>query len=177
MMTTTGGRVTAAPGRSGFTGEPTGGVSLLVEKGLLHYLYEILYTEDRQKRVPHIVLNADDATWKAFLAGYNLGDGLQAGHGQRTFKHFKTSSPTLAAGLWWMASQVLDQKLTLNVEFVSRGEFGNAPGFVWEADVQETELPSIRRVDLRVIWDERNPNACELIYYIRDRREADEQQF
>lgn len=58
---------------------------------------------------------------------------------------------------------------------VRRGEFGNAPGFVWEADVQETELPSIRRVDLRVIWDERNPNACELIYYIRDRREADEQ--
>jgi type II secretion system protein I len=58
---------------------------------------------------------------------------------------------------------------------VRRGEFGNAPGFVWEADVQETELPSIRRVDLRIIWDERNPNACELIYYIRDRREADEQ--
>lgn len=58
---------------------------------------------------------------------------------------------------------------------VRRGEFSNAPGFIWEADVQETELPSIRRVDLRVIWDERNPNACELIYYIRDRREADAQ--
>ena len=58
---------------------------------------------------------------------------------------------------------------------VRRGEFGNAPGFVWEADVQETELPSIRRVDLRVIWDERNPDACQLVYFIRDRREADEQ--
>ena len=43
------------------------------------------------------------------------------------------------------------------------------------ADVQETELPTVRRVDLRVIWDERNPNACELVYYIRDRREADDQ--
>ena len=55
----------------------------------------------------------------------------------------------------------------------SRGEFANAPGFVWERDVQETELPSVRRVDLRVIWDERMPSACELIYYIRDRREPD----
>lgn len=58
---------------------------------------------------------------------------------------------------------------------VRRGEFGNAPGFIWEADVQETELPAVRRVTLRVIWDERNPNACELVYYIRDRREADEE--
>jgi type II secretion system protein I len=57
---------------------------------------------------------------------------------------------------------------------VQRGEFANAPGFVWEADVQDTELPSVRRVDLRVIWDERNPNACQLVYFIRDRREADE---
>jgi type II secretion system protein I len=57
-----------------------------------------------------------------------------------------------------------------------RGEFGNAPGFVWEAEVEETELPSVRRVHLRVIWDERNPNACELIYYIRDRREGDDDQ-
>ena len=57
---------------------------------------------------------------------------------------------------------------------IRRGEFGNAPGFVWEADVQETELPSVRRVVVRVIWDERNPNACELVYFIRDRREADE---
>jgi len=56
---------------------------------------------------------------------------------------------------------------------VSRGEFANAPGFFWERDVEETELPTVRRVDLRVIWDERMPNACELVYYIRDRREAD----
>ena len=58
---------------------------------------------------------------------------------------------------------------------VRRGEFGNSPGFIWEADVQETELPAVRRVTLRVIWDERNPNACELVYYIRDRREPDEE--
>jgi general secretion pathway protein I len=56
----------------------------------------------------------------------------------------------------------------------SRGEFANSPGFYWERDVQDTELPTVRRVQLRVIWDERLPNACELIYYIRDRREADD---
>jgi general secretion pathway protein I len=55
----------------------------------------------------------------------------------------------------------------------SRGDFANAPGFSWERDVQDTELPTVRRVDLRIIWDERQPNACELIYYIRDRREPD----
>jgi len=56
----------------------------------------------------------------------------------------------------------------------SRGEFANDPGFSWERDVQDTDLPTVRRVVLRVIWDERMPNACELIYYIRDRRETDE---
>ena len=52
-------------------------------------------------------------------------------------------------------------------------EFPNAPRFVWERDVQDTELPTVRRVVVRVIWDERQPNACELLYFIRDRREPD----
>ena len=57
----------------------------------------------------------------------------------------------------------------------SRGEFENAPGFYWERDVEDTDLPAVRRVDLRIVWDERNPSACEMIYYIRDRREPDSQ--
>jgi hypothetical protein len=56
----------------------------------------------------------------------------------------------------------------------SRGEFANDPGFYWERDVEDTDLPTVRRVVLRVIWDERMPNACELVYYIRDRRETDQ---
>lgn len=56
----------------------------------------------------------------------------------------------------------------------TRGEFGNVPGFHWEREVEDTELPTVRRVVLRVIWDERLPNACELLYFIRDRREAPE---
>src|SRR5262249_33912393 len=55
----------------------------------------------------------------------------------------------------------------------TRGEFSNAPGFYWERDVQDTDLPTVRRVVVHVVWDPRMPNACELIYYIRDRRELD----
>jgi type II secretion system protein I len=55
------------------------------------------------------------------------------------------------------------------------GEFSNAPGFVWEREVEETEVPTVRRVRLRVVWDPRIPTACELVYFIRDRREPDTQ--
>ncbi len=119
-----GGWVSDSPGVSGFTGEPTGGLRLNAERGMLHYLWDILYTADRHKRVPRVVLNADAAAWRAFLSGYNAGDGLKAGYGDREFKNFKTASPPLAAGLWWMASRTLDQKPTLNIDFVRRGPFG-----------------------------------------------------
>ncbi|MCI4323118.1 MAG: GDP-mannose 4,6-dehydratase [Thermoplasmata archaeon] len=116
-----GGTVADFPGVSGFTGEPTGGLRLNGSPTFASYLRTILYTKQSQKRVPHIVLNSDEAAWRAFLSGYNEGDGLRAGHGRREFKNFKTSSPTLGAGLWWMASITLPQKLTLNVDFVRRG--------------------------------------------------------
>jgi GDPmannose 4,6-dehydratase len=119
-----GGGVSDAPGASGYSGEPTGGIRLLADPGTLLHLHDILYTKDGSKRVPRIVLNSTRTVWTSFLSGYNAGDGLQAGHGDREFKNFKTESPTLAAGLWWMASRVLDQKLTLNVDQVARGEFG-----------------------------------------------------
>lgn len=57
----------------------------------------------------------------------------------------------------------------------SRGEFAEAPGFFWEREVEDTDLTNVRRVVLRVFWDERNPNAVELLYFIRDRREPDQQ--
>ena len=119
----TGGSTSDHPGRSGWTGEPTGGVRFNGPTGILHWLHDTLYTrQSRHKRVPQVVLNADAETWRAFLSGYNAGDGLKAGHGDREFKNFKTSSPVLAAGLWWMASRVLDQKLTFNSEFVTRDD-------------------------------------------------------
>jgi general secretion pathway protein I len=53
----------------------------------------------------------------------------------------------------------------------SQGEFDDYPGFYWEREVTETELPDLREVRLRVVWDERSPHACELLYFIRDHRE------
>lgn len=55
----------------------------------------------------------------------------------------------------------------------SHGEFPEAPGFYWERDVQDTDLATVRRVVLHVFWDERNPNAVELLYFIRDTRDPD----
>jgi general secretion pathway protein I len=46
----------------------------------------------------------------------------------------------------------------------------------WEREVSETPIPDVRKVDLRVIFDERNPNAVRLVYYLRDRREKEEEQ-
>jgi hypothetical protein len=59
---------------------------------------------------------------------------------------------------------------------VSSGEFDNYPGFRWEREVTEVSyteiaLTDIRRVDLRIVWDERIPDACRVIYFMRDRRE------
>jgi hypothetical protein len=61
---------------------------------------------------------------------------------------------------------------------VSSGEFANYPGFRWERLVEEVHyedipLDEVRRVDLRIIWDERIPDACRLIYFMRDRREPE----
>lgn len=44
----------------------------------------------------------------------------------------------------------------------------------WEREVSESPVPEVRSVRLRVIFDERNPSAVELLYYIRDRREPEE---
>lgn len=55
----------------------------------------------------------------------------------------------------------------------SHGEFPDVPGFFWERDVQDTDIATVRRVVLHVFWDERNPNAVELLYFIRDTRDPD----
>lgn len=42
-------------------------------------------------------------------------------------------------------------------------------GFLWEREVNETFLPDVREVKVRIIFDEARPNAVELLYYMRDR--------
>lgn len=52
------------------------------------------------------------------------------------------------------------------------GRLDNYPGFRWDRDVQETSLDAVRMVRLRVIWDERIPDACSLIYFAVDHRDG-----
>lgn len=60
----------------------------------------------------------------------------------------------------------------------SSGEIQGYPGFRWEREVKEVTfegatIEDLREVRFRVIWDERIPDACRLVYYIRDRREPE----
>jgi type II secretion system protein I len=50
----------------------------------------------------------------------------------------------------------------------SHGTFEGYPGFRWERQVVTTGLDEVREVIVRVIFDERNPSACELVYFVRD---------
>jgi len=59
---------------------------------------------------------------------------------------------------------------------VVTGQAGYDENVHWEREVSETPIPDVRKIDLRVIFDERNPNAVQLIYYIRDRREKEEEE-
>lgn len=50
-----------------------------------------------------------------------------------------------------------------------QGSFGrDYPGFRWEREVIGTGLDEMREVVVRVIWDERAPRACEIVYFVRD---------
>ncbi len=88
--------------RTGTSGWVEGGVvhkvGLTGAPGLGLWLREQLYTPTAHKRVPPLILNADQDIQEAFLRGYYAGDGLKRGNGAS----IKTNSPVLAQGLCWM---------------------------------------------------------------------------
>ena len=45
----------------------------------------------------------------------------------------------------------------------SSGEFESYPEYRWERIVDETTFESVKRIRVRVYWDDRNPTACELV--------------
>jgi general secretion pathway protein I len=49
-----------------------------------------------------------------------------------------------------------------------QGTFDGYPGYRWERHVVYTGLDEMREVIVRVIWNEATPNACELVYFVRD---------
>lgn len=50
----------------------------------------------------------------------------------------------------------------------SQGTFEGFPGYRYELQVISTGLDEMREVLIRVIWDERTPRACEVVYFVRD---------
>lgn len=118
------GTVSDAPSVPGITAEAAGGLRLQADRGTLRFLHESLYTSEGHKRVPRLILNADRAAWRAFLSGYRQGEGSRTRRAGWDSRTFKASSPVLVAGVWWMASRVLDPTLSLGVDFLERGGFG-----------------------------------------------------
>jgi general secretion pathway protein I len=67
-------------------------------------------------------------------------------------------------------SQIQFQVMTNGLQDLgdSQGTFDGYPGYRWERQVLPTGLDEMREVVIRVIWDEANPSACELVYFVRD---------
>lgn len=112
----TGGYVARGETASGYTGDPVKTIELRGAAAYGRYMHPELYTETGFKRIPRRVLNASVEVQRAFLEGYNCCDGLKGGHCNYEFKSFTTNSPTLAAGLWWLASVTLHQRMIVCVE-------------------------------------------------------------
>jgi GDP-D-mannose dehydratase len=136
---------------SGFVpGRIVGALALNGARHFVEWLRDECYTKAGHKRVPRVILNADKEAWLAFLEGYNDTDGLKAGHGAYRFKNFKTNSPTLAMGLWWMARKGLGQDCVLNVDIGPR----ERPGPFYSINLRSPNAGSVGahlRTDLRVV--------------------------
>lgn len=104
--------------RSGF--KPENIVGQLRLNGNNNWLRKCnIYNKDHTKRVPKIILNSPKDVKLSFLEGYNLADGLKSKCTKTTykFKNFKTNSPTLAMGLYYLIYTTTKQKITLNIEY------------------------------------------------------------
>ncbi len=110
-----GGNTVYYPSRSGYV--PDKIVGQLRLNGGNNWLRKIdIYNKDRTKRVPKIILNSSKNVKLAFLRGYNVCDGLKANLCTYEFKNFKTNSPTLAMGLWYLIDETTKQDINLTIE-------------------------------------------------------------
>lgn len=75
-----------------------------------------IYNEDKTKRIPKIILNANKENKIAFLKGYNKADGLKANKCVYEFKNFKTNSACLASGLIYLLENTTKQEYNINLE-------------------------------------------------------------
>ncbi len=116
-----------ADAKSAFGTNRTPVIRLNGNRPYLLMLRHELYCRDGHKRVPKRILNAAPHLQEAFLAAYNLGDGLRAGHGVDPFKSFRTTSPTLAAGLVWLARTTLGRRVSV---YLQPGALGGGDSYL-----------------------------------------------
>ncbi len=106
----TGGSCARTVIPSGFEGgSPVTQLRLNGHRDYGRYTYSALYTRSGYKRIPLRILNAGQRERLAFLEGFNARDGLK-------FQGFKTSSPCLAAGLYWLVLRTLNQQVVICTE-------------------------------------------------------------
>jgi type II secretion system protein I len=69
-----------------------------------------------------------------------------------------------------LASQVQYMVMTSGLQGLgdAHDTFEQYKGFRWEREVLTTGLEEIREVVIRVIFDERRPNACQIVFFVRD---------
>ncbi len=142
----TGGNTKYYPSRSGFNPEKiVGQLSLVDENDWLRSAD--IYNRDQTKRVPKAILNSGSAAMIAFLRGYNATDGLKSNPCTYEFRNFKTNSPTLAMGLWYLIDKTTKQEVNLTVETKSDGRIfyslnllSTVDNLSKEVEVQELEF-------------------------------------
>lgn len=86
-----------------------------------------VYTENRDKRVPKYILNANSDIQRAFFKGYYAADGLKATKNTASYEYtsFVTNSATLALGLIFIVENVFKQDYNICVEKNEKWENGN----------------------------------------------------
>lgn len=69
-----------------------------------------------------------------------------------------------------LAREMMTQMQFENYESITDGDgtFEWYPEFRWEREVTDTALETVKQIRLRVIWDESRPDACAVLYFIRD---------
>lgn len=113
----TGGNSSRYTAPSGFaTGKPVIQLRLTGANDYGRYIHDSLYTRSGTKRIPIRVLNAGFTVRLAFLRGFNVGDGLKSTPCTYEFQGFKTDSPAMAAGLYWLANTTLRQRAIICLE-------------------------------------------------------------
>jgi len=86
-------------------------------KTLCQWLRSLLYTKNKEKRVPKYILNSSIEIKKAFFDGYYAADGRKKGNEQYEYKGFTTSSATLCLGLIYIFKSFSIQRPKVKCEY------------------------------------------------------------